>query len=259
MAMSLRVTVGAAILCVAAGTARAQSAADHIALGDREHTAMNAPAALKHYEAALAVDSTSYEANWKAAREAVDAGEFNPSADTRAQLYRDAEHFARRAVAANPGDAEGHFHLARAIGRNALTMGSRDRIKYAKVVRNEALEALKIAPKHPGALHVMGVWNAEVMRLSGFTRMIAKNFLGGAVFGQANWQNARQYLEQAVAVEPERLVHHLDLADVYRDTHDVTKAREQYELVIRGAPTEYNDPNYKREAEQRVRDMPKGM
>ena len=49
-------------------------------------------------------------------------------------------------------------------------MGTRDQIKYAGEVREQALEALKFNPKHPGALHVMGVWNAEVMRLNGISR-----------------------------------------------------------------------------------------
>ena len=65
-------------------------------------------------------------------------------------MYKRAEEYARRAVAANPDDAEAHFELARAIGRNALTMGTRDRVKYAGVVHDEALEALKLDPKHAG-------------------------------------------------------------------------------------------------------------
>ena len=31
-------------------------------------------------------------------------------------------------------------------------------------------EAARLDPNHPGALHVLGVWNAEVMRLSGIER-----------------------------------------------------------------------------------------
>ena len=54
----------------------AQSAAEHIALGDRDHTAMNAPDALHHYEEAIKLEPKSYEALWKATREAVDVGEY---------------------------------------------------------------------------------------------------------------------------------------------------------------------------------------
>ena len=254
MRMSLRAALLAAMLWVTR-TAAAQSAAEHIALGDNAHDARNSTEALAHYEAAIKTDSTSYEALWKAAREEVDLGEFNSSKEERSRLYASAERHARRAVAVNPNDAEGHFHLARSIGRNALTMGTRDRIKFAKEVRNEALESLKLNPKHPGSLHVMGLWNAEVMRLNGFSRMIAKNFLGGAIFGQASWKEAVRYMEESATVEPNRLVHHLDLGKIYLDVGDKTKAREQFELVMRGTVTDFNDEHYKQDAEGRLREL----
>jgi hypothetical protein len=155
----------------------------------------------------------------------------------------------------NPGDTEGHFQLARAIGRNALTMGTRDRIKFAGEVRAHALEALKINPKHAGALHVMGEWNAEVMRLNGVSRMIAKNFLGGQIFGEASWDNAQRYLEEAVANDPNRITHHLDLGRVYVDRKQKDKAREQFTLIDKAAATEYNDRSYKEKAQRLMKEL----
>ena len=235
--------------------APAQSAAERIAEGDKEHAALNDAAALKQYEAAIALEPTNSIALTKAAYDAVDLGEFNPSAEQRAALYKSAEEYARRAVAANPNDAEGHFQLARAIGRNALTMGTRDKIKYAGVVRDEALAALRLDPKHAGALHVMGVWNAEVMRLNGISRMIAKNFLGGQVFGAASWDSAQVYLERAVANDPNRITHHLDLAAVYADRGNKAKAIEEYEWIGRAPVMEYNDRRYKEIAAERLKDL----
>src|SRR5678816_2980872 len=137
----MKLVIALAAIIVSAGrTAHGQSAAEHIALGDREHAARNAAGALKQYEAALAVDPNNTDALIKAAYDAVDLGEFNPNVDQRTALYRSGEQYARRAVAANPGDAEAHFQLARAIGRNALTMGARDKIKFAREVRDQALE-----------------------------------------------------------------------------------------------------------------------
>jgi tetratricopeptide (TPR) repeat protein len=232
-----------------------QSAAEQIAIGDREHAALNPASALKHYEAALALDPNNSDALVKAAYDAVDLGEYNPNVDQRTALFRSGEQYARRAVAANPNDAEAHFQLARAIGRNALTMGARDRVKYAREVRDQALDALRLNPKHTGALHVMGVWNAEVMRLNGLSRMIAKNFLGGQIFGEANWDNAQTYLEQAVALDPNRITHRLDLAAVYADRGQKAKAIEQYEWIA-GAPiVDFNDPNYKADAARRLKEL----
>ena len=245
----------AAMLVAAAPSARAQTPAEHIAMGDSLHKAMNPAAALKHYEAAIAVDPKNYEALIDAAREAVDVGEYTDNKDARFSLFHTGELYARRAIEVNPNGADGHFHLARSLGRTAQSLGPRDKVKYATDVRAQALDALKLAPDHPGALHVMGMWNAEVMRLSGPTRWIARNVLGGQVFGSASWKNAVQYMEKAVAAEPGRISHHIDLAEIYRDTGDKTRAREQFQQVISLPATDYNDRFYKQRAERGLKDL----
>jgi tetratricopeptide (TPR) repeat protein len=240
-------------IMLAASVAGAQTAADHIALGDKEYVAMNAPAALAHYEEAIKLDPKNYQALWKASRSAVDLGSFERNDEKREAEFKSAEQYARTAVQVNPGDAEGHFNLARALGKNALTQGPRARIKYATDVRTHALECLKIDPKHAGCLHVMGMWNAEVMRLNGFTRLLAKNLLGGKVFDSANWSEARRYMEESVANEPDRIVHHVDLAGVYRDTGDKAKARAEWQAAMKLPNSDYNDRQYKAEADAGLR------
>jgi tetratricopeptide (TPR) repeat protein len=245
--MRLRHLVPASMLLFAS-VAGAQTAAVHVSLGDREYAALNASSALNHYVEAIKLEPNNYEALWKAARSAVDRASYDESGESQQKLFAIAETYARAAVVANPGDAEGHFHLARALGKRALSLGVRQRIKYATDVRAQALDCLKIDPKHAGCLHVMGVWNAEVMRLNGFTRMIARNLLGGKVFGSANWPEAQRYLEESVAVEPNRIVHHLDLAAVYKDRGDKPKARTEYQAVLELPVSDYNDRHYKAEA-----------
>jgi tetratricopeptide (TPR) repeat protein len=240
-------------MLLAASVAGAQTAAQHISLGDKEYVAINASAALKHYQAAIAEDPKSYEALWKASRSAVDLGSYDRNDKTREDYFKNAELYARRAVEVNPGDAEGHFSLARALGKNALSQGPRARIKYAGDVRAQALECLKINPKHAGCLHVMGMWNAEVMRLSGLTRAIAKNFLGGKIFSSASWAEAKRYMEESVANEPDRIVHHVDLAGVYRDIGDKAKARAEWQAVMKLPNRDYNDRYYKGEADAGLR------
>jgi FimV-like protein len=246
--MPLRyLTLTAALLTIAT-TASAQSAAEHMARGDSLYRAIQVRESLAEYTAVLAADSSNYEALWRASRNIADLAEYDPDASHRKAQYRLAEQLARKAIAVNPGDAEAHFDLARALGRVALSVGKKDRVKYAKEIREHALEALRLQPDHPGALHVLGVWNAEVMRLSGLTRFFAKNFLGGRVFDQASWPNAVRYMERAVAVDPARIVHRLDLAQIYIDTDEKDKAREQLERMLDAPQVELNDPKYKDEA-----------
>ncbi len=250
--MRIHIAAIAAVLCVAR-VASAQAAAVEIARGDSAFASLNATSALAHYQEAITLDSTNAEALWKASREAVDLGEaagFSNQNQARDSLFKLGEQYATRAVQANPNLSVTHFTLARALGRAALTQGPSGRVKYAKQVREQALEALKLDSLDDGALDVMGMWNAEIMRLSGFTRFIAKNLLGGQVFGQANWANAQSDLEHAVALQPNRIVHHLNLAGVYADVGDKARARAQYDLALKLPATEYNDSHYKHQAEQ---------
>jgi tetratricopeptide (TPR) repeat protein len=247
--MTLRSLVAAAAIAlapvaVAPAALAAQTPAEHVAMGDRDRDA-NPAAALAHYQAALRADSNNYDALSRGAYAAVEAGK----AAGNTALFTTAEQMARRAVQLRPTDAEGHFALAAAIGRRAQTMGSRDRVRFAGDVRTHALDALKYNPRHAGAMHVMGMWNAEVMRLNGMSRFMAKNFLGGRVFDSANWNDAQRYLEQAVQIEPNRLTHRVDLASVYLDRGDKAKAKEQLDFVAAAPSREAGDPGFKREAE----------
>jgi tetratricopeptide (TPR) repeat protein len=246
---------GVTCLLGAATALRAQSVPELVAQGDRESAARRTAPALALYERALQADPRAYAALCGAARDAVDLGEFERNEALRSAYYAKATAYARRAVAANPGDAEGHFHLARALGRTALALGPRDRVKYAVEVREQALKALELHARHAGALHVMGVWNAEVMRLNGFSRAVAKAFLGGQVLSSANWNEAARYLEQAVAVEPERLVHRLDLARIYRDMGRTDDARVAYRAALGCPLTDANDARYRQSAEEELRKL----
>lgn len=208
-------------------------------------------AAARGVEAAK--DPVTYAELWQAAAVAVDQGEFERDEKVRAALFAKATGYARRAVALNPNDAEGHFHLSRAIGRTALALGPRERTKYGIEVREQALEALRLKPRHPGALHVMGVWNAEIMRLSGFSRAVAKTFLGGQIFSSASWAEAARYLEMAVQVEPDRLIHKLDLARIYRDMGRSADARSTYTAALSTKDADLNDAVYRQQAGDELR------
>ncbi len=243
------------VLCCTLGAARsatkllAQSTTEQIAAGDRESAARHPVLALDHYERALQLEPRNYDALCKASREAADLGEADANAGQRASLYARANDYAKRAIAVKPNDAEAHFHLARALGRVALTLGPKERVKYAGEIRTQALRAIELQPTHAGALHVMGVWNAEVMRLSTFQRLFAKAFLGGAIFGSASWAEAVRYMQEAADVEPNRLVHRLDLARALRDSGRTADARLAYQAAIKAPDTDATDEANRRVAQ----------
>jgi regulator of sirC expression with transglutaminase-like and TPR domain len=93
------------------------------------------------------------------------------------------------------------------------------------------------------------------MRLNGVSRFFAKNVLGGRVFGEASWDRAVSYMERAVAVDPDRIVHHLDLGKIYVDVGDKAKAQAQFDLAIRGRRIDFSDPAFQRDAQNALQKL----
>jgi len=231
----------------------AQSASDHVGLGNAAMQVHDLRTALAHYEAALALDSTAYEANWRAAITLLDEGQQIPDSvksPERDSLYARAERLARRAVAADSLGADGHFALAAAVGRASLTMGKKERIRRARVIRDEAQRAIELNPRHDGAYHILGRWNAEIMRLSGLSRFFAKRLLGAGVFGEASWEGAVSNMERAVALDPGRLYHRLELAEIYVDRKRYDDARAELAQLAALPDREIMDSVYRRQGRE---------
>lgn len=231
----------------------AQNAAEHIALGDSATNALQPDVALRHFQGAMTLDSANYEANWKAARAIADvAKQIEGNADSlkkrRDSLYTVGRGYAERAIRADSLGADGHYALAMVLGRLSRTKGSKERVRYAKQIFDEATRAVTLNPNHDGAHHVLGAWNAEVKRLSGIQRFFAKALFGGGFMSAANWDDAVMHLERAVALNPQHIYHRLELAEVYADVGQFTKAREQCAIIPTLPIRDVLDAQYKEDA-----------
>jgi len=236
---------------VVAGTALSAQASDSLVIRGRQLARDHPAAGLRLFEQALEHDSLDYEANWRAAVALADLGQETPdeaSSPARDSLYSRAERYARRAVAADTTGPDGYFALAMALGRVALTKGTRERLRFAEAIRNAALRSVALNPAHDGAHHVLGLWNAEVMRLSGLSRFIARSLLGGRILSLASWEEAITQLSEAVRLDSTRIYHRLDLARVLIDRKRYREARRELELVAVLPDQGPQDRRYRREA-----------
>jgi regulator of microtubule dynamics protein 3 len=245
--------VGAALLfgIVPPAQLGGQSVADHVAMGVAAIDAHDLRTGLAHFETALAMDSTDYGANWRAAIALLDQGEQIPDSIESAErdsLYARAEVLARRSVAADSLGSEGHFAVAATVGRASLTMGKKERIRRAKIIHDEALRTIELDPDHDGAYHILGRWNAEIMRLSGLSRFFAKSFLGAGIFREASWEAAIANLQRAVELDPARIYHRLELARIYADRKRYQEARDQLGQIEALPDRELLDPVYRERA-----------
>jgi tetratricopeptide (TPR) repeat protein len=234
-----------------APTPSRDSAPDPLAAGIAAFEARDPGGAVALFRDALARDSLGYEPNWRIALALITLGQETPdsrSSPARDSLYAEAERRARTAVRADTNRADGWFILANAIGRTALTRPPDQRLKLAAAVRNAAVHALLKDPGHDGAYHVLGRWHAEIMRLPGIHRFFARRVLGARVFDEASWDEAQLNLERAVALDSTRIVHRLDLAEIYADRKRYAEARAQLDTIAAMPEREYLDPRHKKEA-----------
>lgn len=226
---------------------------DPLARGIAAMAAHDLPTARTWLEQAVAADPDGYEANWRLALVLVDLGRQTPDhvkSAPRDALYDRAESYARRAVYANPNGADGHFVLANAVGQASLTKSKRERVERATEIRTAALRAVQIDSTHSGAWHVLGRWHAEIQRLSGIEKFFARTFLGAGIFDAARWEEAERCLQQAVALDPDRIFHRIDLAEVLVDRDRWAEARVQLLAVEKLPAVDPLDPTHKQRARE---------
>ncbi|HMA04282.1 MAG TPA: hypothetical protein VKP02_18080 [Gemmatimonadaceae bacterium] len=237
--------LSAALCATTAFALPAQSSAGHIAAGDSAYAALHAVDALHHYLAAMAKDSSSGDALWRAARTESELAEYDSVPGHADSLRSDAERHARAAAKKAPKNAQAHFALAVALGRTALTLPTVERLPFATEIRQEADSCLALAPKHAGCLHVLALWAAEYLRLGTFSRDMANTMTGGKLFATATWEEAESELRAAIELEPQRAIHHLDLARILADQGKTDSARVELRATIDAPTRDYNDPHYR--------------
>jgi len=222
---------------------------------DQLHGRLQPEAALDSLDSLLQRQPENYHALWRAAREAVSLGmlDLDP---TDAKIYYDrAEAYARRAIDVNPGGVDGQHYLAVAMGRQALSEGIRARVQMAEGVRAQAELVLSMDSLYASAHHVLGMWHAEVKRLDRLSRFVARRILGGDGFGDASWEDAEAFMRRAVELEPEVIMHHLELARILLDRDREDEAREELRIVLDLTINEPIDPLHQQRAQELLRDL----
>lgn len=147
-------------------------------------------------------------------------------------MLKEAEVQARSALAGNEGQAGHRFALAVVLGLRTEREGGKTKIAIASDLKRELDATLVIDPVHARARHLRGRLNAAVLRMSPITRFIATSVLGGGELKKASWQLAESDLVFAEVQAPGVSDHHMQLANLYRDTKRPELARVEVEHVL---------------------------
>lgn len=147
--------------------------------------------------------------------------------EDRRRYAQTALDYSQRAVALAPDKAENVLSLAICHGKLGVYSDTKTKIKYSRLVKEEAERALALDPNYAWAHHVIGRWHYEVATLGVATRFFVRLIYGG--LPAATTAEAVHHLRRAVALEPGELNHHLELGFALAAAGDKTRARAEFE------------------------------
>jgi FimV-like protein len=204
--------------------------------------------ALETYQAALALDTTNYEALWRISRAYIDIGEHQPAKSDQEKseqllTYEKALEFANKAVAANPNGSMGFARRAIANGRIALFKGVWESLDLVKQTRADCEKAIVLDSTNASAYYVLGRTH---MKVSEKPRIIRWP-LG---LGWANLDDAVKNYEKAIELRPDFIMYRIDCARAYIELEKYDKARAHLDAIKTLPTLDEDDPQFRKEAQQ---------
>jgi len=214
-----------------------------LAAGDSAIARLDLDAATAAYRRVLVAAPQSYEATWKLARAIADRATLTPKAADQRRLCAQAESLARAAVALNPAGVKGHAFLAVALGKQAIFVGGKTKVRLSREIKAEAERTLALDPDDDLAHHVLGVWNREVVEVSGILKFFANTFLGG--IPKASLEESLSHLSKAAEQRPDAIPHRVELGITLASARRYREAEQELVRAL-DMPTSWVTDDYYR-------------
>jgi tetratricopeptide (TPR) repeat protein len=161
--------------------------------------------------------------------------------------------YAKRAVAADPKNAQAQLAAAICYGRLEPLVDARTKVGFSRLIKEHADAAVGLDPTDSYAYHVLGVWNYELANLNPLLRAMAR-----AVYGAlpaASYEEAERYFLKAVELAPARVAHRVELGRTYAALGKKDLARKELTLGLSLPDREKDDPESKRRARQALQEL----
>ena len=141
-------------------------------------------------------------------------------------------------VRARPADVDLQFDLAVVLGARTDVDNGRNKLRTAQELAEQIHRVLALDPSHPGAQYLLGRLNAAVMRMSSVSRFVATRFLGGSALSGVSWEEARRLLESAAEGDPCLVDAEYELAKLYVDRGEPSRAVDPLRRMLRVRATD---------------------
>jgi tetratricopeptide (TPR) repeat protein len=221
--------LSAAALLLTPVAVRAQSASDLILQGDALDQTFHATEALQFYLPAEKLEPTNVRVLVSIARQYRHLMTDATSRETKLQLGGVALNYSKKAAALGPNDTEAQLATAITYGKMLQLQGTREQVEASSRIKASADNAIRIDPRNDTAWHILGRWHRAVADVGGFKRT-----MGSLIYGKlpsSTTEAAVECFEKAIAINPSRLMHYIELGRTYAQMGRKGDARR---LIVKG-------------------------
>jgi tetratricopeptide (TPR) repeat protein len=227
----------------------AQSAEELIRNGDIFYAKMQAAEALKFYLPAEKIDPKNAGLLVHISREYRHLMSDASTPEEKRKLGGIAVDYANRAAALAPNDADAQLAVAISYGLLQPLQGNRQRIDASRVVKTAVDKTIRLDPSNDLGWHVLGRWHKEIADISQFQRTMAQAIYGETL-PQSTYAEAATCFEKAIELNPNRLMHYIELGRVYAQMGRSEEARRCIAKGLAMQNTEKDDPQTKRQGRE---------
>ena len=242
-----------ALVLVSTGTG-AESAEELIQKGDIFYDKLQAAEALTFYLPAEKLDSNNVRLLVRIARQYRHLMSDATNASVKWQLGTTAVDYAQRAVALSPTNAEAQLALAISHGKLLPLEETKQKIATSRLIKIAVDKAITLNPTNDLAWQVLGRWYLALADLSSLQRVLARVAYGK--LPPAKYDDAVRCFEKAIALNPNRLMHYIELGRTYEKMGRYEDARKIITQGLALPETEKDDPESKALGRQILKKLP---
>jgi tetratricopeptide (TPR) repeat protein len=230
-------------LLLACAAASAQSVDELLDKGDAFDRRFEAADALSVYLIAEKADPKNVDILLRIARQYRHLLQDAKAKKEKLQLGRLALSYAQRAASLAPDNAETHLSIAISYGKMLPFMGTKEQVETSPRIKNAVDRTLQLDPRNDSAWHILGRWNRTLAEISGLKRALAGTLYGSLPKGSK--EEAAKALEKAIALNPNRLMHYIELGRIYALMGRKNDARKFINKGMAMPDVEKDDPEMK--------------
>jgi tetratricopeptide (TPR) repeat protein len=236
-------------LLLTGATLQAQQPADQlIAQGDVFYFKLQAAEALKYYLPAEQLDPNNVRLLVHISREYRHLMSDADNLEEKIKLGGTALGYAKRAATLDPKDPGAQLAVAISCGKLQPFQSNREKIQGMTVVKTAADKAIRLDPNNDLSWHILGRWHKGVAEISPLKRALALVTYGK--LPDSTFEEAAKCFEKAMALNPNRLMHYIELGQVYAEMGRTDEARRLISQGLAMQNTEKDDPETKQQGRE---------